>query len=174
MTSSAEEVHHGAPQHPDFKPKRTIVFPVDSSDHSKNTIIWALENLLTDQDQAILMNVRSGVLSIFNVNMGYPYAPTVYPEETVHRVEDAEKAASHELLLNYSKMLVAKKIHTKAIALRGEARSELVTTINSLKPSLVVLGSRGLSNIATSLLGSVSNYLLHNCECPVLILPAKK
>ncbi|KAJ3325356.1 hypothetical protein HDV06_004215 [Boothiomyces sp. JEL0866] len=172
-TSVSEEVHHGNPPHPDFAPKRTIVFPVDGSEHSKNTINWAIENLLTDQDQAVLMNVRSGVLSIFNVNMGYPYAPTVYPEETVHRVEDAEKAASHELLLNYSKMLVAKKIHTKAIALRGEARSELVTTINSLKPSIVVVGSRGLSNIATSLLGSVSNYLLHNCECPVLILPAK-
>ncbi|KAJ3268846.1 hypothetical protein HDV01_002165 [Terramyces sp. JEL0728] len=165
-----EEVNHGNPVTPDFAPKRTIVFPIDASDHSKNTISWAIDNLLNDQDQAILLNVRSGALHIFN----YTHKVNVYDKETVVRIEEAEKSNSHDLLLKFAKVLVAKKIHTKAIALKGEARSELVDTINSLKPSMVVLGSRGLSNIATTLMGSVSNYLLHHCECPVLILPTKQ
>ena len=35
--------------------------------------------------------------------------------------------------------------------------------------SMVVMGTRGLGKIRRTLLGSVSDYVVHHCGCPVLV-----
>ncbi|CAI7792516.1 unnamed protein product [Closterium sp. NIES-53] len=36
---------------------------------------------------------------------------------------------------------------------------------------LLVVGSRGLGAVSRAMLGSVSDYLIHNASCPVLVVP---
>ena len=40
--------------------------------------------------------------------------------------------------------------------------------------STVIMGSRGLGMIRRTLIGSVSDYVLHHCDRPVIIVPAPK
>jgi nucleotide-binding universal stress UspA family protein len=43
---------------------------------------------------------------------------------------------------------------------------------DELDASLIVLGSRGLSTVASAILGSVSNAVVHHAKRPVLVVPA--
>ncbi len=42
--------------------------------------------------------------------------------------------------------------------------------LDVIKPDLVLCGARGLSNIKYALLGSISTFLLRNCECDILVV----
>lgn len=42
--------------------------------------------------------------------------------------------------------------------------------LDVIKPDLVLCGARGLSSIKYALLGSISTFLLRNCECDILVV----
>ena len=48
----------------------------------------------------------------------------------------------------------------------GEA---IVNAAKEEKVTLIVMGTRGLGKIRRTLMGSVSDYVLHHAHCPVLI-----
>jgi nucleotide-binding universal stress UspA family protein len=56
--------------------------------------------------------------------------------------------------------------------MRGDPRENLVRKVIEVHSDILVIGSRGLGAIKRTLLGSVSDYCVHNCHCAVII--AKK
>lgn len=42
--------------------------------------------------------------------------------------------------------------------------------VDVVKPDIVICGARGLSNIKYALLGSISTFLLRNCDCDILVV----
>jgi nucleotide-binding universal stress UspA family protein len=54
----------------------------------------------------------------------------------------------------------------------GEASSEILAAATTLKPDLLVMGSRGRSTMSGMLVGSVSRPVLANATCPVLLVRA--
>lgn len=58
----------------------------------------------------------------------------------------------------------------KGVVMRGDSRYEILRKAEELKPSILIMGSRGMGAIKRAVLGSVSDYIVHNCDCPVLIV----
>ena len=52
----------------------------------------------------------------------------------------------------------------------GHPATEIVRVAEEDGCDLIVLGSRGLSDIKAFLLGSVADYVVHHAHCPVLIV----
>ena len=50
----------------------------------------------------------------------------------------------------------------------------IVDTAKSHDAKLIVIGSRGLGSIRRTLLGSVSDYVLHHANVPVAVCPKQK
>lgn len=67
------------------------------------------------------------------------------------------------------------KMPCEMVVGRGETRDEIVDFVNSSKADLLVLGSRDLSTLKRTFIGSTSDYCVHHCHCPVMIvkLPAQ-
>jgi nucleotide-binding universal stress UspA family protein len=147
-----------------FQPKRVICIPVDSSKHSSFLVDWAIETIINkDTDQVVLLNVRP-----FAYTGSFPY---ILPSEAINQMETNLRQTSHALLTSFAKSLVAHKIHTRAVALCGDAREELEFKINKLKPDFVLVGTRGLGTVSRAILGSVSAHLLHTVKVPVMVVP---
>lgn len=53
---------------------------------------------------------------------------------------------------------------------RGETRDEIVDYMESVKGDMLVLGSRDLGTLKRTFIGSTSDYCVHHCHCPVLIV----
>jgi nucleotide-binding universal stress UspA family protein len=51
----------------------------------------------------------------------------------------------------------------------GSPGHEIINTANEKKADLIVTGSRGLGTLRRTLMGSVSDYLVHHAHVPVLV-----
>ena len=52
----------------------------------------------------------------------------------------------------------------------GDPADEIIRTASKEEAELIILGSRGLGTIKGVVLGSVSQKVTHNAECPVMIV----
>ncbi|KAI9204035.1 uncharacterized protein BJ171DRAFT_558772 [Polychytrium aggregatum] len=165
-TAVAPSVHeelldHSADEHAS---RRVVVVAIDGSDRSQQAVDWAIDNILrAAQDSVVLINVRP-----LAVQLGYPTALGDFGAE-YQSIEDANREASHELIRKTAKKFVEKDIPIRGIALRGDAREELVAKIDELKAQLVIIGSRGLNTVSRALIGSVSDYVVHHSSAPVIV-----
>lgn len=56
------------------------------------------------------------------------------------------------------------------IVREGDARDCIVDLASELTVDLVVMGAKSKSKLKRALLGSVSDYCVHHCACPVLVI----
>jgi nucleotide-binding universal stress UspA family protein len=61
-------------------------------------------------------------------------------------------------------------LQVKTTLLAGDTVDEIVAYADSIDADLIVVGSRGRGNVASALLGSVSQGVLHEARRPVLIV----
>ncbi|KAJ3413488.1 hypothetical protein HDV05_007933 [Chytridiales sp. JEL 0842] len=138
--------------HASNTPTRVIAIAVDASIVRPET------------DQIVLLNVRPVV-----------FMPTAYGaiyvdfSSEIANIEEANKKASHDLLRAYAAKLPAHKYNMRGVALRGDPREELEYKTNDVHADMLVIGSRGLGAFKRTFLGSVSDYLVHHLNIPVIV-----
>jgi nucleotide-binding universal stress UspA family protein len=74
------------------------------------------------------------------------------------------------MLREYAVELKKRQVACKAVAMRGDARDNIIRKTKELGASVLIMGSRGLGAIKRTLIGSVSDFCVHHCECPVIIV----
>ena len=78
---------------------------------------------------------------------------------------------SRELLEKYKSKAISEAFtEAETITAAGNAGEEILRAAEKEKIDTIVMGSRGLSTAAKLLLGSVSHNVLHNANCPVVIV----
>lgn len=101
------------------------------------------------------------------------YRPYPGPETWEGWEEDLARAEldATRWLKGHAEDLKAKGARTvEAHLFRGEPDGAILRLVDTLGAGLVVLGSRGLGGIRRAFLGSVSESVMHNAGCPVMIV----
>lgn len=75
-----------------------------------------------------------------------------------------------ELLRFYTKRAIAAGIRTEFSQITGDPSSTICEFAQSCQADVILIGKRGHSNFKEIFLGSVSNYVLHNAPCSVLLV----
>ncbi|MFI7707457.1 universal stress protein [Nonomuraea sp. NPDC049480] len=135
----------------------TVVVGYDGSGHSEAAMAYAVE-------QARARKARLHVVFAWRVPMYSPYAVT-YNSLIEAAMQDAMRAA-HERVEPW-------RVRNPDVDISDEQRcAHPVTALIEAARSadLVVVGSRGMSGLASALLGSVSHGVLHHVTCPVAIV----
>ena len=96
-------------------------------------------------------------------------ASTMAPE--LPEASDLARASLAELVEFHRATTTARDITLQHDFVDGSPRSTLLEAGRSA--DLIVVGSRGHGPIGAALLGSVSSWLVHNAERPVVVVPAQ-
>ncbi|KAI8047724.1 uncharacterized protein B0P05DRAFT_565399 [Gilbertella persicaria] len=146
--------------HEDTNLTRVVLVCLDP-ESAETTFHWAIDNFVIPQkDLVVLVHVRQ---------IDIPVAPYINSTGYVDDVSAERREESHRLLRAYADKLSKSKIACKAISMVGDPKSELLRKAKEIKADVVLMGARKMGAIKRTLLGSVSDYIVHNCPCTVIV-----
>ncbi|MFD2630127.1 universal stress protein [Oceanobacillus kapialis] len=135
---------------------KKILLAVDGSEHSLRSANYAIQ----------LAEKFDGIIHVVYVVDGNTAKSDVLhaPDKFALEKKRNDKLKAVKALLNETDIEHEIKI------LHGEAGPTIVDYANSNAMEGVVVGSRGLNNLQTFILGSVSHKVAKRVDCPVLIV----
>ncbi len=89
--------------------------------------------------------------------------------QQIQEVQKDVMEQAHEFLDKVEKSLRRQDVQIHAIVKKGYPGEEILKIIHAKNIDLVVLGTRGYSQAAGFLMGSVSQWILHESRCSVMI-----
>ena len=117
----------------------------------------------------VMETVRIPAASIQQVYMGPDLIIEKRLEAAAIRQAQLEQEG-RQILSQASQALKASGARTKTVLLKGDPAEEILRYAENEKIDLIVAGSRGLSQVKSWLMGSVSRKLVHYAKCSVLIV----
>jgi len=136
---------------------KKIVLAVDGSDHSAKVLDTAIEYARLLQATVFFVYCHEKFPTI----LGEPYRNT----ETARILEESQK-----IVAPFLQRLAAEKIPFED-RIMEEPAARRITDIAEIEGcDLIVMGSRGLSNLASLVLGSVTHRVLQTAPCSVLVV----
>ncbi|XP_009385068.2 universal stress protein PHOS34 isoform X2 [Musa acuminata AAA Group] len=167
---------------------RRIAIAVDLSDESAYAVRWAVQNYLRPGDAVILLHVRPtsvlygadwGAVDLtvsVSVAADDDDAANGRPDshESQRKMEEDFDAFTTTKAQDLAQPLVEAQIPFKIHIVKDhDMKERLCLEVERLGPSAVIMGSRGFGaarSISKSRLGSVSDYCVHHCVCPVVVV----
>jgi len=105
----------------------------------------------------------------YGIDVLPPVLSTEIEESLIERTEE-EKKLGDEILRNTREELAKLGIEAKVILRRGDAATEILEYAHEENIDLIIVGSRGLNQIRSWFLGSVSSKITHYSECSVMVV----
>lgn len=135
---------------------------LDGSEYSSKALNFAIDIAKKYESQLILVHVVTR--QIYAINP--PEAGILAGTAIVRELETEGKA----ILERAEEIAKAQGLSAEALLRHGVPAEELLGAAADENVDLIILGSRGLSQVKAFLLGSVSDRVSHHAKCPTLIV----
>ncbi|XP_032228524.1 universal stress protein PHOS32 [Nematostella vectensis] len=158
---------------------RKILIPVDGSEHSERAFDWYAELLHSPGDEVLVVHCIE--LPPVPLEHQFPYGYNYLAEWQ----READKISTDgKVLLNHF-AFKCKQHHDlnnhpmpiRYRLLQPDEKSPSHSICDVAKReevSMIVLGARGVGKIRRTVLGSVSDYVVHHAHVPVAVVPSEK
>ncbi|XP_018634261.1 universal stress protein PHOS32 [Nicotiana tomentosiformis] len=160
---------------PTSRANRKIAIAVDLSDESAYAVKWAVQNYLRPGDGVILLHVRPTSV-LYGADWGaIDVSVDTTNEESQQKLEDDFDNFTTTKANDLAQPLVEGNIPFKIHIVKDhDMKERLCLEVERLGLSAVIMGSRGFGASRRSIkggrLGSVSDYCVHHCVCPVVVV----
>ncbi|CAO3660070.1 unnamed protein product [Umbelopsis vinacea] len=153
--------------------RRKILIAYDNSEFSQKMFEWSLGQILrSDNDHVVLATVLDVQESTYfhrnwgaETNAGF--------RGSARRLSISETDQATAQLKPLVERLVQRGITAQILVLKGDAKQEIVKFSKDIGADMIIIGSRGLGAVKRLTMGSVSDYCVHNAECPVVVVREK-
>ncbi|MGE4554366.1 MAG: universal stress protein [Desulfovibrionaceae bacterium] len=135
----------------------TVLVPVDDSEHAGRAVRYAI-------GLAKLTGARLVILHC------YRPVPKVLGVPNFENMANRLMAAAEELLDEYRPLLDASGVSYRSFAAPGRRAQVIHDTAIAAKADLILMGSKGRTDLEGLLLGSVTHQVLQISPCPVLVV----
>lgn len=146
---------------------KKILLAVDGSNQSLKAAEYT-KNLaaLIKPEKITILNVGS-VQTIYLMN----YHPSmIEPDILPQQVEDRIKEQGEKVLQDALEIFKGANLQIKTQFQYGHPAETIADFAQKENFDLIIVGSRGLSELKGMFLGSVSDRISHLCHCPILIV----
>lgn len=140
-------------------PRTLILVPIDFEDASKKALDMALELAAPLNAHVVALHITRPAVA----------RPGELPSSLLERLRDETHAAAEREL----ETLVHRIADLKTILRAGDPDDVILSAIDDLKPSLVIMGTHGRRGLRRLLLGSVAEYVLVRSPVPVITVRAE-
>uniref|UniRef100_A0A7N0TIR0 UspA domain-containing protein n=1 Tax=Kalanchoe fedtschenkoi TaxID=63787 RepID=A0A7N0TIR0_KALFE len=156
--------------------RRKIAIAVDLSDESAHAVKWAVQHYLRPGDAVILLHVRPTSV-LYGADWGsidMSIDTDNCSEESQQKLEDDFDNFTTSKAADVAQPLVDAQIPFKIHIVKDhDMKERLCLEVERLGLSAVIMGSRGFGASKRNVkgrLGSVSDYCVHHCVCPVVVV----
>lgn len=163
---------------------RRVGIAVDLSDESAYAVKWAVDDYLRPGDLVILLHVRSTSV-LYGADWGSstpttttptdaPFVKSRSPRQIEEEIDKVTAAKADQLAQPLIDAHVPVKIH---IVKDHDMKERLCLEVERLGLSAVIMGSRGIGasrERGKGKLGTVSDYCVQHCSCPVVVVRYNK
>ncbi|XP_071714236.1 universal stress protein PHOS32-like [Rutidosis leptorrhynchoides] len=166
--------------------QRKVAIAVDLSDESAYAVNWAVQNYLRPDDVVILLHVRPTSV-LYGADWGAVEPSVTEDEQSKKKLEDDFDTLTTAKANEIAKPLVDGNINFKIRIVKDhDMKERLCLEVERLGLSAVIMGSRGFGaassrrkrmindnnkeGLLERRLGSVSDYCVHHCVCPVVVV----
>ncbi|CAH3124445.1 unnamed protein product [Pocillopora meandrina] len=150
--------------------KRKVLVAVDGSKNSEYALKWYLEKASQPEDELIGYHVwQQKHLPTFSLKAPFQLPAEEWKkimEETMKEVEKVENDFTTKC-----GSVKHRKFESESSNNPGQA---IVDYAASKNVDFIIMGTRGLSPLRRTVLGSVSDYVLHHTHIPVAVVPVKE
>ncbi len=134
-----------------------ILIAVDGSEHSKRAVEYAIELLKMLQADIILIHCHRNYPTL----LGEPYL-----QKAINKINQEAET----LVKPFRELFRKANIAITERIMEGRAGEVIVAVADTEKADLIIMGSRGLSDLEGLIVGSVTHRVLHAASCPVLVV----
>jgi nucleotide-binding universal stress UspA family protein len=145
-------------------PLNNVLVAVDGSETSLDAARAGLAVLAVDAPIVIVTVVETSDPTLVT---GSGMAGGVMSADELDALDES-RLAEGEATLDAATAALA-RTDAESLVVRGDAGAALCDLARERDASAIVMGSRGLGGIKRALLGSVSDYVVRNAPCPVVI-----
>ncbi|CAH8875817.1 unnamed protein product [Trichobilharzia szidati] len=152
--------------------ERRVLMPVDGSEHSERAFKWYMENVMKLTDGLYLVHIVE------------PMSPGLNYSLASKSLSLKDDFSRHINSLIESGRVLREKFLTRCEQAGLSARftihvgtkpgENIVRLAHENAANLVIVGNRGIGTVRRTFLGSVSDYILHNVNVPVIVIPPPK
>jgi len=143
---------------------RTILVPVDFSDHARAVIEWATHFATEQKSKLVLFHAYHLPVEFQQLEGAY------LPPDFWANV----KAEAQESLGRYEAELREKGCSVESVVREGYAATAIVDEAIEREADLIVIGTHGLSGLKHMLIGSIAERVVQKAPCPVLTVKANQ
>lgn len=157
-----------------LKSIRRILVPVDFSNASEKALQLALELADLLKAEVRLLHVYyNPVVDVMPFDTGHTYQINI--SSYLHEIEQNARKQISILEADLKKKATEKKSRIKISSSlsNGIAEDEIIAFSKKYKPGLIIMGSRGMGNLSTGLIGNVTAKVVEKSVIPVIAIPEK-
>ena len=151
---------------------RKVAIAVDLSDESAYAVRWAVANYLRPSDTVILLHVQPTSI-LYGADWGSMEQSVDFGDNKQAQQQSFDDLTSSKAS-DLSKPILDAKIPLKIHIVKDhDMKERICLEVERLGVNAVIMGSRGFGAVKKShkaRLGSVSDYCVHHCDCPVVVV----
>ncbi|XP_022302755.2 universal stress protein YxiE-like isoform X1 [Crassostrea virginica] len=159
----------------DSKHSRVVAVAIDNSEYAEKAFDWYLEKIRRDDDVIVLIHIPES----YDFSLAREWSPLTLQKEAfdftlpspgvIKQLLDELEKSVKALEDRYAEKVKAYGIDGKFRTGGGKPGEAIIKIAREENATLIVTGTRGLGKIRRTVLGSVSDYVIHHSPVPVLV-----
>ncbi|XP_021350953.1 uncharacterized protein LOC110448827 isoform X2 [Mizuhopecten yessoensis] len=139
--------------------RNIVVLAVDTSEHSEWAFDWYSANFHKPGNKVLLLHCPENYINATTMSPGRVV-------ELQREVEGKSCDLKHKFIEKANRLGIEAEFKVESAEKPGHAIVEAATKHEA---AFIVTGTRGMGKIRRTILGSVSDFVVHHAPCPVLV-----